>query len=223
MEAHNDIGLLDKSKLLEIFDYLNQQLKENAMQLELTVYGGCIMTMVYDNRPATKDIDCMFSLANDKLLENILKNTQFVFDLSDGWINDEIKEPLKSIITEELETFKTYSNLKILKPKAKQLLELLASKDEAFLESLVVPLEIAALDEAERHYLTIIFAIIDHQLQLAKLDVPNWIRAEAFCFDQPYFHSKRLSDFEKVKIQYTVPGPFRARNVYIDPDGLMRV
>ncbi|MDD3306949.1 MAG: DUF6036 family nucleotidyltransferase [Acetobacterium sp.] len=132
MEAHNNIGLLDKSKLMEIFDYLNQQLKDNAMQLELTIYGGCIMTMVFDNRPATKDIDCVFSLANDKLLEHILKNTQFVFDLSDGWINDEIKEPLKSIITEELETFKTYSNLKILKPKAEQLLamKVLAARPE---------------------------------------------------------------------------------------------
>jgi hypothetical protein len=132
MEAYNDIGLLDKNKLLEIFDYLNQQLKENAMQLELTIYGGCIMTMVFDNRPATKDIDCVFSLANDKLLEHILKNTQFVFDLSDGWINDEIKEPLKSIIAEELETFKTYSNLKILKPKAEQLLamKVLAARPE---------------------------------------------------------------------------------------------
>lgn len=104
-----------------------------------------------------------------------------------------------------------------------QLQELLSSKDSAFLESLTVPLDVSALDEAERHYLTIIFAIIDHQLQLAQIDVPNWIRASAFCFDQPYFHSKRLSDFEKVKIQYTVPGPFRARQVYIDPDGLKRV
>ncbi len=104
-----------------------------------------------------------------------------------------------------------------------QLLELLVSKDPAFLESLSVPLEIAALTEAERHYLTIIFAIIDHQLQLSQLAVPNWIRDSAFCFDQPYFHSTRLSDFEKVKIQYTVPGPFRARQVYIDPDGLKRV
>ncbi|MBC3889972.1 hypothetical protein GH810_16860 [Acetobacterium paludosum] len=68
----------------------------------------------------------------------------------------------------------------------------MASKDHDFLESLTVPLKIAALDEAERHYLTIIFAIIDHQLQLAKIAVPNWIRADDFCFDQPYFHSKRV-------------------------------
>lgn len=102
-----------------------------------------------------------------------------------------------------------------------QLLELLASKDQR--ESLAVPLEITALNEAERHYLTIIFAVIDHQLQLSQLAVPNWIRDRVFCFDQPYFHSKRLSDFEKVKIQYTVPDPFWARQVYLDPDGLKRV
>lgn len=81
METFNDIKLLDKNKLMEIFGYLNEQLKENSMQLDLTIYGGCIMTMVYDNRPATKDIDCVFSQANDKLLEYILKNTQFVFNL----------------------------------------------------------------------------------------------------------------------------------------------
>lgn len=89
-----------------------------------------------------------------------------------------------------------------------QLLELLLSKDPAFLESLSVPLDIAALDKSERHYLTIIFAIIDHQLQLLQIPVPNWIRDRAFCFDEPYFHSRHLSDFDKVKLQYTVPGPF---------------
>ncbi len=31
------------------------------------------MTMVYDNRPATKDIDCIFSETNYKLLESILE------------------------------------------------------------------------------------------------------------------------------------------------------
>lgn len=143
MEAKNTIGLLDKNILLEIFDYLNQQLRENSLDLELTIYGGSIMTMVYDNRPATKDIDCVFSLANETLLEQILKNTQFVFALSDGWINDEIKEPLKSIISEELETYKTYSNLKILKPKAEQLLamKILAARPEPakdFIDSFIL-------------------------------------------------------------------------------------
>ena len=104
-----------------------------------------------------------------------------------------------------------------------QLLELLSTKDKRFLESLNVPLDINALEDDERHYLTIVSAIIDYHLQLYKMDVPSWLRSEALCFDKPYFHSKRISDFDRVKLQYTVPGPFRRRNVYMDPDGMKRI
>ncbi len=132
MDKSKEIGLMDKNKLLEIFDYINERLKENQLQLEITIYGGSIMTMVYDNRPATKDIDCVFSETNFKLLENILNITKFTFNLSEDWINEEIKEPLKAILKEEKETYKTYSNLKILKPKAEQLLamKILAARPE---------------------------------------------------------------------------------------------
>ncbi|WP_051534225.1 DUF6036 family nucleotidyltransferase [Desulfitibacter alkalitolerans] len=132
MDINNGVNLLDKNKLLQIFDYLNERLKENQLQLEITIYGGSIMTMVYDNRPATKDIDCVFSETNFKLLENILNLTKYTFNLSDGWINEEIKEPLKTILKEDKETYKTYSNLKVLKPKAEQLLamKILAARPE---------------------------------------------------------------------------------------------
>ena len=73
--------LMDRDKLLQIFDYLNKRLKENQLQLELTIYGGTVMTMVYDNRPATRYIDCIFSNVNQKLLENILEMTKFTFNL----------------------------------------------------------------------------------------------------------------------------------------------
>lgn len=128
----NITSLMDKNKLLEIFEYLNERLKENQLHLEITIYGGSIMTMVYDNRPATKDIDCVFSVTNDKLLNNILDLTKFAFNLSDGWINEEIKEPLKAILKENKETYKVYSNLNILKPKAEQLLamKILAARPE---------------------------------------------------------------------------------------------
>ncbi len=128
----NDIGLMSKNKLLEIFDYLNERLKENQLQLEITIYGGSIMTMVYDNRPATKDVDCVFSEVNFRLLENILDLVQYTFNLSDGWINEEIKEPLQYLLKEDKETYKVYSNLKILKPKGEQLLamKILAARPE---------------------------------------------------------------------------------------------
>ncbi len=132
MGETNQKGLMDKEQLLKIFDYLNERLKENQLQLEITVYGGSIMTLVYDNRPATRDIDCVFSEVNSQLLENILELTQFTFNLSADWINEEIKEPLKSIIKEDKEIYRMYTNLKILKPKAEQLLamKILAARPE---------------------------------------------------------------------------------------------
>lgn len=125
-------SLLDKNKLLRIFDYLNERLKENQLFLELTIYGGSIMTMVYDNRPATRDIDCIFGEINEVLLGNVLNMTQYTFSLPDGWINEDIKEPLQSLTKEDIETYQTYSNLKILKPNAKQLLamKVLAARNE---------------------------------------------------------------------------------------------
>lgn len=117
---------------MQIFDYLNERLKENQLQLEITIYGDSIMTMIYDNRPATRDIDCVFSETNFKLLDSILDLTKFTFNLSDGWINEQIKEPLKSLLKEDKETYKVYSNLKLLKPRAEQLLamKILAARTE---------------------------------------------------------------------------------------------
>lgn len=114
--------ILNKELLLEIFDYLNARLAENQLQLELTIYGGCLMNLLYDNRPATKDVDCVFASSNEKLLTNILETTQQIFDLSNDWINQEIKEPLAHLMKEDIITFKAYSNLTILRPDAKQLL-----------------------------------------------------------------------------------------------------
>lgn len=68
----------------------------------------------------------------EKLLKNILDITQYTFNLSSDWINEEIREPLKSLLKEDKETYKVYSNLRILKPKAEQLLamKILAARPE---------------------------------------------------------------------------------------------
>ena len=113
---------LDKKTIFEILEYLNKRLKENQLYLEITVYGGLIMTFIYDIRPAVKDIDCIFNDNNEKIFNNILNQTQFVFDLSNNWLEESIKEPLNDIIKDNKEIYKIYSNLKILRPKKEQLL-----------------------------------------------------------------------------------------------------
>ncbi|MGI6588021.1 MAG: hypothetical protein ACOX2N_04415 [Peptococcia bacterium] len=39
MDKSKEIGFLDKKRLLEIFACLNERLKENQLQQEITVYG----------------------------------------------------------------------------------------------------------------------------------------------------------------------------------------
>lgn len=60
-------------------------------------------------------------------------------------------------------------------------------------------------------------------MQLNDLEVPDWLRDKRLSFEKPYFHSKRINDFEKVKLQYTNPAPFKARNAYFDLHGIERI
>jgi hypothetical protein len=40
---------------------------------------------------------------------------------------------------------------------------------------------------------------------------------------KPYYHSKRITDFEKIRLMYISPAPFRQRNVYFDLESISRV
>jgi hypothetical protein len=104
-----------------------------------------------------------------------------------------------------------------------QLLELLKCKDMKFINSLKEPVNIDLCSDKEREYLTKVSALIDYYLQIHGIEVPDWIRDQKLIFDKPYYHSTRISDFEKLRLQYTNPSPFRARNVYFDLQGIQRV
>lgn len=104
-----------------------------------------------------------------------------------------------------------------------QLLELLKSKDVDFINSLYNPIDIDKCDEKEIKYLIKVSALIDYHLQLHYIEVPDWLRDERLRFEKPYFHSKKITDFEKVKLQYINPAPFKARNVYFDLYGIERI
>lgn len=104
-----------------------------------------------------------------------------------------------------------------------QLLELLKYKDIEFIESLKEPINIDLCTDKELKFLTKVSALIDYYLQIHSIEVPEWIRDDKLRFDKPYYHPRRISDFEKLKLQYTNPSPFKARNVYFNLDGIDRV
>ena len=104
-----------------------------------------------------------------------------------------------------------------------QLLELLKSRDKIFIGSLNDTIDFQYCDANEIEFLTKISAIIDYYLQTIGIEVPDWLRDDRLKFDKPYYHSKRINDFDRVKLQFSSPAPFRIRNVYFDLEGLVRV
>ena len=104
-----------------------------------------------------------------------------------------------------------------------QLLETLKSKDMECINKLYKPVDINECDSKEIEYLTKVSTLIDYCLQLKDIELPLWLRDERLRFKKPYFHPKRISDFEKVKLQYSNPAPFRMRNVYFDLEGIGRI
>jgi hypothetical protein len=104
-----------------------------------------------------------------------------------------------------------------------QLLELLKSRDENFIDSLYEEIDIDICNDKEIKFLTIISALIDYYMQINDFKVPDWLRDERLSFDRPYYHSRRISDFDKIKLLYSSPAPFRARNVCFDLEGIKRV
>jgi hypothetical protein len=104
-----------------------------------------------------------------------------------------------------------------------QLLELLKSKDAKLMDSLDRPVDLNLCNNEEIIFLTKVAALVDYYLQLHGIKVPAWIRDEKLEFDRPYYHSQRLSDFEKFRLQCTNPSPFKTRNVYFDLKGIERI
>ena len=105
-----------------------------------------------------------------------------------------------------------------------QLLEHLKSNDCQFLASLInEPVDLNIVTKEELIFLTKVSALIDYYLQINDIEVPVWLRNEKLRFEKPYYYTKRISDFEKIKLQYTNPAPFKARNVYFQLEGIRRV
>lgn len=104
-----------------------------------------------------------------------------------------------------------------------QILELIKSKDKNFIQSLEKPIDLDICNPEELKFIIKVSAIVDYFFQINGIDVPEWLRDSRLKFDKPYYHSKRISDFDKIKLMYSSPAPFSIRNVYFDLSGLIRV
>ncbi len=143
---------VSKELFLEILETLDEKLEENRLVLTLNLYGGTVMMVCFDARPATKDVDALFETS--PIIENILTEIAETYNLHKGWINQDIKEPLKNLKKENLKEIYKFKNLKVLAPSAEQMLamKLLSARPEPYrdftdAEYLIKHLKIETLEQ----------------------------------------------------------------------------
>ena len=87
---------LTKDEMLMYFEEINRRLATLDKHGEILIAGGAALTMVFNARNSTRDIDAIFQPTED--MRKITKEIASQFDLPEDWLNDGVK----GFITEKM-------------------------------------------------------------------------------------------------------------------------
>ena len=150
---------LDKARLSSALRRLGELALQKGTTLEVSLYGGAVFALVYDSRPATKDVDALVqpSTLAGKLALQVAKEQA----LPEDWLNDDVKQFLAA--KEEKRKLKDDEfgpGLRVSVPTAAYLLalKLRAARrplpgydaDRADIRFLVRRMKIRSVEEAEK-------------------------------------------------------------------------
>jgi len=119
---------MDKSQIQKCLEMLNDELQLMDAKGEVCLYGGAVMCLVYDARPATKDVDAVFKPTQQ--MREAIKRVAQANDLKEDWLNDAVKG---FVVQHPQKTFLNLSHLKVFVPEPDYLLAMktLAARVEA--------------------------------------------------------------------------------------------
>jgi hypothetical protein len=80
---------VDKERIRRCLERLNEELGRAGVKGELCLYGGAAMSLVYDARPSTKDVDAVFRPARE--MREAARRVAEAEDLPEDWLNDAVK------------------------------------------------------------------------------------------------------------------------------------
>jgi hypothetical protein len=83
------MSFLTKKDIERLFDLLNEQMRLESLEGEVYLVGGAVMCLVFNARPATKDVDAYFQPAR-KIREAAAKVSVKV-GIKEDWLNDAVK------------------------------------------------------------------------------------------------------------------------------------
>ena len=107
-----------KADILRLFHLLNEQMASESLEGEVYLVGGAVMCLVFNARPATKDVDAFFKPAQ-KMREAAAKIATKT-GISPDWLNDAVKGFFSG--QGEYDSFLDLSHLRVFVAKAEYLL-----------------------------------------------------------------------------------------------------
>ena len=104
---------MTSDEILRYLKDLNDKLKVNEVNGELSIYGGAVMCMCFNARPSTNDVDGWFAPKQE--MYDAIHAVAYDNGLPDDWLNDAMKGFVSS--RDDTIIFLELSNLKIYRPR----------------------------------------------------------------------------------------------------------
>ncbi|MFN0117650.1 MAG: hypothetical protein ACKVQC_05070 [Elusimicrobiota bacterium] len=145
---------MKQNEIKQYLEELNAELSYQNVKGEICLYGGAVMTLVYNARPSTKDVDAVFEPAS--VIRGAAVKISKKNQLPEDWINDAVKG---FVVPHDRHVFFDFSHLKVFIPEADYLLAMKAlaarvdGTDKLDVKFLVKNMNIKSLQE--------VFAIIE--------------------------------------------------------------
>lgn len=120
MNTDANKNTLSRDEIVAALQSLNDLLAVEKTIGEICLFGGAVMVLAYNARPATKDIDAIFQPAG--LVRELAKQIGATAGFPDGWLNDGVKGYLSAKHSTTQGTLPQFGNLRVLMPTAEYLL-----------------------------------------------------------------------------------------------------
>jgi len=127
---------------------LNDELRAVGVKGEVCLYGGAVMCLVYNARPATKDVDAIFQPTME--MRQAIERVAATYNLPSDWLNDAVKG---YVVPHQQRIFFDFPHLKIFIPEPDYLLAMKAlaaraeTPDRDDIELLIKLLEIKSAEQ----------------------------------------------------------------------------
>ncbi len=144
------VFFVDKTEILKYLRELNDRLKEKEIKGQIWLFGGTVMCLAFNARPATKDIDAIFE--PKQVIYDLARQIAQDYNLPPDWLNDSVK----GFVTpnREMKIFQNMSHLKIFIPSPEYMLamkcisvRLTGTKDQDDITFLIKLLKLKNVDD----------------------------------------------------------------------------